>query len=114
MSTSSKSPRKVALAALAVGKEALPDYTHVNSPKTYTQPQLFTCLVLKRFFRQDYRGIAACLKDMPALCQAIGLPRVPHFTALQKAERRLLKIAPVRKLLNASVERTLGKRTQIP
>ncbi len=63
MSTTSKSPRKVALVALEVGRHALPAYSHRCSPKVYTQPQLFACLVLKEFFRTDYRGIAALLAD---------------------------------------------------
>jgi IS5 family transposase len=103
----------VALAALKVGKAALPDYSHPCSPKTFTQPQLFTCLVLKRFFDTDYRGIEAILFDMPDLRQELGLPRTPHFTTIEKAEKRLLKIAHVRRLLNASVELTLGKKKHV-
>ena len=37
----SKSPRKVLLVAYQVGKDALPDYAHRYSPKTYTLAQLF-------------------------------------------------------------------------
>ncbi|KKM11148.1 hypothetical protein LCGC14_1721290 [marine sediment metagenome] len=62
MSTTSKSPRKVALVALDIGREALPRYSHLCSPKKFTQPQLFACLVLKEFFRTDYRGIMGMLK----------------------------------------------------
>ena len=73
MSTTSKSPRRVLLKAYAVAKDALPAYTHPCSPKKFTQPQLFACLALKSFFKTDYRGIAAYLKDLPELCKAIGL-----------------------------------------
>ena len=51
MSRTSKSPRTVALEALAAGEVALPLYSHPCSPKKFTQPQLFACLVLKAFFR---------------------------------------------------------------
>jgi hypothetical protein len=105
MSTTSKSPRKVALVALDVGKEALPAYCHRFSPKVFTQPQLFACLVLKEFFKTDYRGIMGILADTPSLCQAIGLKKVPHWTTLQKASRRILRNAPVQKLLDATVTR---------
>jgi hypothetical protein len=54
----SKSPRKVALIALAAGKQAFSDYSHKFSPHKLTQPQLFACLVLKEFENKDYRGIA--------------------------------------------------------
>jgi len=87
MSTTSKSPRKVALAALRVAQRELSDFGHPNSPQTYTRPQLLACLVGKTFFRTDYRGIVAILDDAPSLCQAIGLRRVRHFTTLQKGAR---------------------------
>jgi len=110
MSTTSKSPRKVALVALAVGKEALAAYSHRFSPKVYTQAQLFACLVLKEFFKTDYRGITAILADTPSLCDTIGLKKVPHWTTLQKASRRLLRNANVQKLLDASVARARPRR----
>jgi hypothetical protein len=34
----SKSPRTVAVVALAAGKEAFSDYSHVYSPHKFTQP----------------------------------------------------------------------------
>ena len=110
MSTTSKSPRKVALVALEVGKDALPSYCHRFSPKVFTQPQLFACLVLKEFFKTDYRGIMGILLDTPSLCDTIGLKKVPHFTTLQKASRRLLRNAPVQKLLDATVVRARPRR----
>jgi hypothetical protein len=58
MSSTSKSPVDGARAALAVATAALPAYAHRTSPKKFTQPQLFACLVLKTFFKTDYRGIA--------------------------------------------------------
>lgn len=100
--------------ALEVGKEALAEYSHPNSPKKFTQPQLFVCLVLKQFFKTDYRGVTGILADTPSLCQAIGLKKVPHWTTLQKASRRILRQAAVQKLLDATVARarprSRGKR----
>jgi len=109
MNTTSKSPRKVALVALEVGKDALPEYCHRFSPKVFTQPQLFVCLVLKEFFKTDYRGIMGILLDTPSLCDTIGLKKVPHWTTLQKASRRLLCNAAVQNLLDATVARA-GRR----
>ena len=113
MSTTSKSPRKVALVALAVGKDALPTYCHRFSPKVFTQPQLFACLVLKEFYKTDYRGIVGILADTPTICEAIGLQKLPHWTTLQKASRRLLSNAAVQKLLDATVirARPRGRRS---
>jgi len=57
MSTTSKSPRKVALVALKVAQRSLPTYAHRFSPHKFTQHQLFACLALKTFFKTDYRGV---------------------------------------------------------
>ena len=85
MSLTSKSPRRVIRIALAVGKDAFPDYSHRCSPKTYTpQPQLFACLVLKTLLRIDYRGVEAMLRDLPELCEVIGLRCVPDHSTLQQ------------------------------
>ena len=49
MSLTNKSPQDVAREALAAGTAALTLYSHKFSPKTFTQPQLFACLALKKF-----------------------------------------------------------------
>ncbi len=90
MSTLSKSPNRVARMALTTGNRVLPPYAHRFSPKKYTQPQLFACLVLKTFFKTDYRGLTTLLGDHTDLRTLLGLHLVPHFTTLQKASRRLL------------------------
>lgn len=108
--TTSKSPTKVAAAALAVGQDALPAYRSKFSPKIFTQPQLLAALVLKAFFKTDYRGIQAILLDSSDLRQVLGLTRVPHFTTLQKAAARLLLLPQARRLLAATVGRGLGRR----
>jgi transposase len=113
MSMTSKSPRTVLLVAYQVGKDALPDYAHPCSPKTYTQPQLFACLVLMRFWGADYRGLQQALADLPDLRSAIGLRRVPHFTTFQKAHHRLLRGPRVRRLLDATVRRARPPREAV-
>jgi hypothetical protein len=114
MSTTSKSPRKVALVALAVARDALPAYAHRFSPQKFTQHQLFACLALKAFFKTDYRGVAEMLADMPGLRDAIGLQSVPHFTTLQKAARRLLVSVPASRLLDATVRMTKRRGGSVP
>ncbi len=113
MSTTSKSPRKVALVALAVAEQSLRLYSHRFSPKTFTQPQLFACLAIKTFFKTDYRGVAAILADLPDLSKAIGLTKVPHFTTLQKAARRLMASVVSKKLLEGTIHQALGEQPQI-
>ena len=114
MSITSKSPAAVLLAALEVARQALPTYSHRCSRKTYTQHQLFACLVLKNFLKADYRGVTAQLHDCPSLRELLALEQVPHFTTLQKAARRLLKSATAKKLLDATVREQLGRRQRVP
>jgi hypothetical protein len=87
----SKSPLAVAREALAIGQEALPAYSAPRSKHSFTLAQLFAILVLRQFFRTDYRGIVEVLEDFSDLRAALGLTSVPHFTTLQKAEQRFEK-----------------------
>src|SRR5438270_8877691 len=113
MSTLSKSPLRVARRALAVATGALRPYAHKFSPKLYTQPQLFVCLVLKTFFKTDYRGLTTLLQELPPLRRTIGLRSVPHFTTLQKASCRLLRLPRARRLLAATIRRQLQRRRRV-
>lgn len=108
----SKSPRKVILVALAVGKEALPDYSHPCSPKVFTQPQLFACLALMVFLRTDYRGIEAYIRDFAAIAEWLGLSRVPDHSTLHKAAQRFFGAAVGDRLLASSI-RLLLKRHRV-
>jgi hypothetical protein len=113
MRTLSKSPLNVARHALRLAKEHLRPYARRHSPRVYTQPQLFVCLVLKTFFRKDYRGITAILQDFDALRAYLGLKSVPHFTTLQKASKRLLRTPVARRLFQGAVRRLLGRRQRV-
>jgi len=86
-----RSALALAKVALKVGGKVLPAYSHVNSPKVFTQPQLFAMLVIRQFFGLDYRGTEQLLADWSDLRKVLALKRVPHWTTLQKADERLLK-----------------------
>lgn len=103
MAATTKSPLRVLLTGYLAGKLALPDYSSKFSPKTYTQPQLFACLVLKEFLHRDYRGVEALLRDSPSLLEAIDLEQAPDFTTLQKAEQRLLRHPHAGQLLEITI-----------
>ena len=113
MYTLTKSPLTVARRALAAGQAGLRCYSHRYSPQKYTQPQLFACLVLKAFFKTDYRGVVILLEDLPDLAFALRLWRVPHFTTLHKAGARLLTRRRFRQLLGRTVRRLLGRRHRV-
>lgn len=113
MSTLTKSPLRVVRQALAIATETLRPYAHKYSPKKFTQPQLFACLVLKTFLKTDYRGVVAHLADYADARDALALPRVPHFTTLHKASRRLLRQPKARRLFRATVRRFLKRRRRV-
>lgn len=114
----SKSTLTVAQEALKAGHESLPDYRRPKSPKKFTQPQLFACLVVKEFRRLDYRGIWVLLQEWSELRHVLGLKKVPHFTTLWAASKRLLAKPKAEALLDGVLKRCrqakiLGRRTPL-
>lgn len=86
-----KSPVTLAREALQVGQASLDPYSSPFSKHDFKQAQLFAILVLRQFFKADYRGIVQMLLDLSDLRKVLELKKVPHYTTLQKAEQRLLK-----------------------
>lgn len=86
-----KSPVALARAVMDVAAKALPAYSHRNSPKLFTQAQLFAILVLRQFLGTDYRGIVQILTDFSDLRRVLKLKRIPHYSTLCYASDRLLK-----------------------
>ncbi|WP_135468026.1 hypothetical protein [Crenalkalicoccus roseus] len=86
----SKSAVGVAREALAAGRVALPEYGSRYSRRDYTQPQLFALLVLRQFLRTDYRGVVTLVAEWAELRRALGLKKVPHYSTLAHASRRIL------------------------
>ena len=91
MRTMTKSPVALAKQAIRTAKAGLPDYSSVYSRHDFTQHQLFAILVLRQFLKTDYRGIIQMLIDFSDLRKALGLKKVPHYSTLCYAEKRLLK-----------------------
>lgn len=89
--TMTKSALALAKTALQIAKKALPAYSHRNSPKKFTQHQLFAVLVLREFFHFDYRGLEQLLKDWSDLRDILDLKAVPDYSTLCYAQERLLK-----------------------
>jgi len=114
MSFTSKSPVTVARRALGAADHALPRSAHRFRPQKFTQPPRFACLVLKAFFKTDYRGVVVLLEDLPDLVATLTLKAVPHWTTLQKAPRRLLTLPAANRLLTATLGRLLGRRRKVP
>ncbi len=77
--------------ALRSAKASLSTYSSHYSRHDYTQHQLFAILVLRQFLKTDYRGIIQMLEDFSDLRKVLGLEKVPHYSTLCYAEKRLLK-----------------------
>src|SRR5438105_1114458 len=90
-SQTTKSPRAVAREALRLAQDTLPAYASKFSRQDFTQHQLFALLMLKTFFKIDYRGVVAFFDDFGELRTDLGLKKVPHYSTLCKAAQRLLK-----------------------
>ena len=86
-----KSPVSLAREALAVGQDALPTYASRFSRKDFTLPQLFAILVLRKFFRTDYRGIVVLLAEWSDVRRTLRLKKVPNFSTLWYAEQKLMQ-----------------------
>ncbi len=77
-----------------VGRATRRPYAHPKSRHDYTQPQLFALLAVRQALRTDYRGIVALAAEWRELRAALGLRKVPHYSTLCYAARRLLKGGP--------------------
>jgi hypothetical protein len=86
-----KSPLAVAREALAVARQALPEYSSKYSRQDYTQHQHFALLALREFLKTDYRGLEALLTEWSELREALGLAKAPDHSTLHKAAERLLE-----------------------
>jgi len=83
MSTKPNRLLNVAKLALKLGKKSLADYSHPKSPKTYTQPQLLACLVLKTYLKTTYRGVVELIELSPPLVEALELKEIPDYSTLK-------------------------------
>lgn len=86
-----KSPVALARVAYKMAKSALPAYSSKFSRKDFTQGQLFALLALRLFLRVDFRGLIAQLNDFKELRDALDLKKVPHYSTLCYAQKRLQK-----------------------
>ena len=97
--------RQFATLALAVSKRVLPNHGSKFAPKTYTQPQLLACLLLKEYLRLDYRTAQEMLELSDGLRSALELSRVPDHSTLWWFARHKLKP----EVLQAALEETVHR-----
>ena len=113
MSKTTKSSIKVAKVALRVAARTLPKYAHQFSPKKFTQPQLFACLVLKTLWKCDFRTAQLRLQESDKIVHTLRLKTVPHFTTMHKASLRLLSQQNINRMLKEIVKTVIGPQAII-
>jgi hypothetical protein len=86
-----KSALALARTALEVAEKALPAYSSKFSARKFTQHQHVAILTVRQFFGLDYRGVQQLFLDWSDLRDVLDLEAVPHWTAIEKAEKRLMK-----------------------
>jgi hypothetical protein len=64
-------------------------YSSKYSRRDYTQHQLLTLLLFKKYRKDDYRTVIWDIVEMDRIREALGLTSVPHFTTLQKFLNRI-------------------------
>jgi len=84
-----KSSLRLAKRSLAVAQTALPTYASRFSRKDFTLHQLFAILVLRKFWKTDYRGAVVQLAEWSDLRRVLRLSKVPRHTTLWTAEQKL-------------------------
>lgn len=74
---------EVARLSMRLSGRYMQPYSHIKSPKKFTQAQLMTCLILRAFLKTTYRGIIDVLDASEKLQECLGLKRLPHYSTLK-------------------------------
>src|SRR5687768_1214649 len=82
---------RVAAISMVVCRRHLASYSCPKSKHAFTQSQLMSCLVLRAYLKQTYRGIVEVMAVSDGLRAALGLDggRVPHHSTLKKFADRV-------------------------
>ena len=77
--------------ALFEASECMPRYAHPLLGKDFTEHQLYSIQVLRRFLKTDIHGVIEKLGDSTELYEALGLEAIPDYASLLQAETRLVR-----------------------
>jgi hypothetical protein len=79
---------RVVSLSMSLGRKYMSSYSHNQAPKKFTQPQLFTCLILRMYLKTTYRGIIEYLEVAGELRKVMGLTQLPHYSTLKRFSDR--------------------------
>jgi DDE family transposase len=80
---------QMARVAYQIAQASLPRYTHRNSPKRFTQPQLAACVVLMVYLGLSYRDMEEWLLSTNQVCGVLELTEVPDHSTMNRMMGRL-------------------------
>jgi hypothetical protein len=80
---------RVARLAYELTKGLYPPYSHKNSPKTFTQPQLAACVLLKFYLNLSYRDTEEWLLASDQVCQVLELEEVPDHSTISRMYKKM-------------------------
>ena len=86
--------------AYRAAQASYPKYRRKKSKKTFSQPQLVACLLLKLYLNISYRDCEEWLRATERVCQALELSTVPDHSTLNRVFQRLTEIR-LKKLLTS-------------
>lgn len=101
-----------AKAALWFASQEFEPYSHPKSPRTYTQPQLVACLLLMHRLDISYRDMEEWLYASDKVVAALGLKSIPTYSALARANQRLLTLGKMDRL-NAKLLEKMGVEEEV-
>ena len=88
MSAKQNTLLEVARLSMRIAQRYMQPYSHIKSPKKFTQAQLTTCLILRAYLKTTYRGVIDVLDASDKLKECLGLKRLPLLRILAYAIRR--------------------------
>ena len=89
--------------AYQVAQRAMPSFRSKFSKKTFTQPQLLACLILKTYLRLTYRGAEAWLQATDRVSRILGLKLPPDHSTLCWFFHHKLTLGLLQRLLRQSL-----------
>ena len=105
MTKKAKTSSYVRFAELAykATQASYPKYRRKKSKKTFTQPQLVACVLLKMYLDVSYRDCEEWLLASERVCQVLELKEVPDHSTLNRTFQRLTEIR-LKKLLTSVLD----------
>jgi len=90
MRSLTKSPIAFMLGAYDAAKRNLPEYSREKSKHVFTLHQLFAVVALRIFFKLDYRGIEAIVRDFRDIRENLGLQKTPDYSTICRAQKKIM------------------------